>query len=135
MARAATVVEMTETPTDLVGTPVRISVSDPWEFGTEVGTAPFAATIVEPGPDMAWIDLELETRIAYGSSSLGCFRASARHAGTDLLNVARGQRIVCNFQAASEREELQSESSSGVVLLIGGIELIRGGWRHRLAKS
>ena len=57
------------TASELVGKRVKILVSDPWEFGTECGVAPFAAVVLAVEADA--VLLSLEAPIEYRGARLG----------------------------------------------------------------
>jgi hypothetical protein len=61
--------------TNLLNLAVSITVSDPWEFGTECGTGPFAGTITDVASD--WLIIRLAVPIAYrGNEAVGSKSAS-----------------------------------------------------------
>jgi hypothetical protein len=80
--------------------PITITVSDPWEWGTDVGVGPFDATILkwDVRPSGA-VDQVLfafnESKVYHG---VGCtyFLASCRHAGTSLKSLLLGHVAFCN---------------------------------------
>jgi hypothetical protein len=91
----------------LVGRKVSIAISDPWEFGSEVGTEPIRGNIIEAKRehransigllrnDLAVI--RLECPFAYRSLKWEYLLASPRHEGTRLTDVSTAEVVSFNF--------------------------------------
>lgn len=73
---------------------VSITVSDPWEFGTECGTGPFAGIITDVSSDR--LIIRLSAPIAYRGKSLRTVLARPRHAN-DLPATVGSGRLLANL--------------------------------------
>jgi len=78
-----------------VGAAVRLIVSEPWEFETEVGASTFAGRVSAVDADGVVIDLD--AAVAYRGTTFGAARATARYEGEQALD-AGGRDVVCNFE-------------------------------------
>ena len=96
----------------LIGQTVEILVSDPWEFGTEVGTGPFLARIekvfssrliaVSESTSEERILLHLDKPFGYNGLKCEYLIASSRLAGEYLAVLAVGNIAATNFVRVSQ---------------------------------
>lgn len=112
----------------IVGTEVRVFVSDPWEFGTECGVGPFAATIVDVDKDT--LLLNLREPIEYRGSHLRTLVARARYAPGTIEQSTSEERLAANlvffrflFKALSQ---VTCDAKEGMVPAIGSVESTAG---------
>lgn len=95
------------TVAELVGMRVSITVSDPWDFGTEHGTGPFAAKVLQAGSNY-WVSgedallLQLETSLSYQGSTCEYFVATPRFEIGSLASLISGYKVECNFTRVPE---------------------------------
>ena len=64
--------------TSLFNRQVEVTISDPWEFGTECGTGPFIGTVVDLAAET--IVIALQQSIGYQGRNLFMIIARPRHA-------------------------------------------------------
>ena len=76
---------------NLVGTRVKLMVSDPWEFGTEVGSGPFYGVVERTKESDLLLSLEKPIRFR----TVGCSHmlASPRHVGTGFDRLITGTQV------------------------------------------
>lgn len=90
----------------LVGTQVEVTVSDPWEFGTQHGTGPFAATVLRAGRGETGQEallLRLRAPLAYRGVNCEYLVASPRHTSGSLSALtAGGGAVSCGFTVIGE---------------------------------
>lgn len=81
--------------TQLLNSVVDLSVSDPWEFGTECGEGPFSGRVTDVAKDALMV--RLETPLRYQGKQLVAVIVRPRYTGdsTDLLVQTR--RLLANF--------------------------------------
>lgn len=75
----------------LVGTRVTLMVSDPWEFGTEVGSGPFYG-VVERTKESDLL-ISLQKHLLFRSVGYSHMLASPRHVGTGFDRLATGTQV------------------------------------------
>jgi hypothetical protein len=86
----------------LKGLPVEITISDPWEFVTEHGSGPFAATVQAvaqegSGPSRDLLLLRLATPIHHEGTICEYFVAGERSDRDRWADLLRGKSINCTF--------------------------------------
>jgi hypothetical protein len=121
---------------NLEGQRVALTVSEPWDFGTEVGVGPHLGTIVADcltvGDKPGEVVVEMDDQLTFRGSSYSLLRAVSRRVSVGLERLLAGDRVFCNLVAVSGRTGpttasqgggawLQDETSSG---LIGTLELL-----------
>jgi hypothetical protein len=72
-----------------------LMVSDPWEFGTECGTAPFSASVTDASQDALLVHLEKSLR--YQGKKLVCVLVRPRHAGDSVNTLIQSRKLMANF--------------------------------------
>jgi hypothetical protein len=79
----------------LVNNVLELSVSDPWEFGTECGPGPFRGRVTDVRKDA--LTVRLDVPLGYHGKQLIAAVVRPRHAGesTDVLMQTR--RLIANF--------------------------------------
>jgi hypothetical protein len=112
----------------LVGTGVRILVSDPWEFGTECGVGPFAAMILDAHTDA--LLLKLRVPIEYRGARLQTVVARARHAPGTIEPLTSEGHLAANFaflrSLVTTLSQVTDDAKAGMVPAIGSIESTDG---------
>lgn len=78
-----------------LGAAVRMIVSEPWEFETEVGTSTLAGRVSAVDDDGVVIDLDRE--IVYRGATFDSARATARYEGEQARD-AGARDVVCNLE-------------------------------------
>lgn len=78
----------------LLNLAVSVTVSDPWEFGTECGTGPFGGIITDVSSDR--LIVRLSAPITYCGKSLRTVVARPRHAN-DLPSTVGSRPLVANL--------------------------------------
>ena len=110
-----------------VGAYVHLTISDPWEFGTECGVGPFGGDILDASSEV--ILLRLRRPLSYQGRQLGYAVARPRHTGdtTQLLDQRRSLAVgLLLLDHDIESLEALTGKESGVAAL-GAIELNRLG--------
>jgi hypothetical protein len=79
----------------IIGAAVRVIVSEPWEFETEVGTSTLVGRVSAVDADAVVIDLDVA--VAYEGTTFGAARATARYEGEQALD-AGARDVVCNLE-------------------------------------
>jgi hypothetical protein len=84
--------------TGLEGLPVRLVVSDPWEFGTAHGTGPFPATVLAVGakhrdPRTDAVLVRLTPPLVHDGVPVEYLIATPRLEGADVKALAAGQPV------------------------------------------
>lgn len=112
----------------IVGTKVRIFVSDPWEFGTECGVGPFTATIVDVNTDA--LLLNLREPIEYRGSHLRTLVAMARYAPKTIEQSTLEERLAANLvffrPLVTDLSQVTGDAKEGMVPAIGSVESADG---------
>lgn len=93
------------------GAVVRLVVSEPWEFETEVGTSSLAGRVAAVEADAIVIDLD--AAVTYGGSTFDSARAIARYEG-ERASDAVSRDVVCSLELGG---------ASGPVHLIGTLRV------------
>jgi len=91
----------------LVGRKVSLAISEPWEFGTEVGTEPIRGDITEIQRELRANSsglrcndlavIRLDRPFAYRSLKCEYLLASPRHEGSSLTDIASAEVVSFNF--------------------------------------
>lgn len=112
---------------DLSNCEAVLTVSDPWEFGTECGTGPFMGKVVDQTPEM--IVVVLQRLIEYRGKILRTIVARPRHAG-DSPQSAFLRAMPANLMLLPlevyRSDDLRPAVTKDGVAAIGTIELCRG---------
>jgi hypothetical protein len=122
---------MSEDIRNLVGRKLLMQISDPWEFGTEVGTRPIPVTIElvrtsqTASRTAAARTEELVIRVgkpfAYRNHRCEFFRVSLRHEGSTFATLRDGATVSATFR----RTVGVDESGDANIGLIGSVCEIR----------
>lgn len=118
----------------LVGQRVAVTVSEPWDFGTELGVGPHPGTIVADhrateGHHAAVI-LQMDYRLVFQGSDYSLVRAAPRRESVGLDRLLAGERVFCSLVAVTPRDgDSVGESATGWVEdqtsgLIGTLEVL-----------
>jgi hypothetical protein len=83
------------TTTALANTSVAVSVSDPFEFGTECGDRPFSGTIVDATPDAVLV--RLDKPLKYQGKTLLAAVVRPRHAGDSTAQLQSEGKLFANI--------------------------------------
>lgn len=75
------------------GMAVEIQVSEPWEFGTACGTAPFPGTVMDDGNGKLLV--RLAKPISYDGKTLPLALVESRHVGVELDAIA-SKKVAAN---------------------------------------
>jgi hypothetical protein len=81
--------------TTLVNSIVDLSVSDPWEFGTECGEGPFRGRVVDVAEGA--LAVRLEAPLQYRGKTLVAAIVRPRHGGESTEVLKQTRRLVANF--------------------------------------
>jgi hypothetical protein len=81
-------------PTDLLNQRVRIEISDPWDFGTECGTAPRKGVLFSLSDLRAVV--ELDETVVYQGLALQSVVVTSRHANRQ-LELSRDRSFPANL--------------------------------------
>jgi hypothetical protein len=111
----------------LVGRRVLIQISDPWEFGTEVGTHPIPGVVEQvTASQVARRDgvtrteevvVRVERPFAYRKHKCEFFRATPRHEGVTFASLSTGDTVSANFSRTASIDE----AGDATIGLIGSI--------------
>ena len=77
------------------GVPVRLGVSDPWEFETQAGTGSLCGRVRAIEVDAVVIDLDVP--VSYGGASFDVAHARARYQGEHAADAGE-REVVCNVE-------------------------------------
>lgn len=111
----------------LVGRRVLIQISDPWEFGTDVGTHPIPGVVerVTTSEAAQWdgvtrteeVVIRVERPFEYKKHKCEFFRATPRHEGATFGNLSTGETVSANFSRTASIDD----SGFASIGLIGSI--------------
>jgi hypothetical protein len=103
----------------LVGRPILIAVSEPWEFGESVGASPLPARILAASQTLTAAssgvkeqeNLLLQVTHPFAFAGLKCefFVGSPRHAGASIINMAATDRLSVALERASAERASSDE--------------------------
>jgi hypothetical protein len=111
------------------GSRLRLYVSDPWEFGAQLGCGPFYARVVQYGPDpdggrdTPFALVQLEAPVVFEDTHCEYFVVRARHQGCHIWQVLEGEDVSCNLTRVPA-ERLQSDAPLSLSWWRGGVALI-----------
>lgn len=98
---------MPEDMFNLVGRRLLMQISDPWEFGTQVGTHPIPVIVEQVRASHVAgregvsrtevLVVRVEKPFAYKNHKCEFFRASPRHEGATFANLRNGESVPANF--------------------------------------
>ena len=110
---------------ELIGISVDLTVSDPWEFGTECGIGPFRGTITDADDDRILIRLEEE--LHYQGKELNTVISRPRHYGDDNRAILSNGRLAANMLLMSAKftvlGELTRDEAGCSIAVIGAVDL------------
>lgn len=81
--------------TQLLNSVVDLSVSDPWEFGTECGEGPFSGLVTDAAKDA--LTVRLERPLRYQGKQLVAVVVRPRYKGESTDSLVQTRRLVANF--------------------------------------
>lgn len=106
------------TTTHLANMSVDITVSDPWEFGTECGVGPFRGRVVAQDTDA--LAVTLEKPLLYQGQSLMAVVVRPRHVGETVASLGAQRQLLAGL-LFSTKEVL---SSADFVTIENGVAAI-----------
>lgn len=98
---------------DLIDMEVDITVSDPWDFGTEHGTGPFTGKVLQTGSNY-WVSgedailLQVEPPLAYRGTTCEYFVATPRLITSSLPSLTNGYQVECNLTRIPEGQAISA---------------------------
>ena len=108
----------------LVGRRVLIQISDPWEFGTDVGTHPIPGVVEQVTVSEAAqrdgvtrteeVVVRVERPFAYKKHKCEFFSATPRHEGATFASLSTGDTVSANF---SRRASIDDASDASIGLI------------------
>jgi hypothetical protein len=107
------------TTKNLINTRVAITISDPWEFGTQCGVGPFFGRVVEARSDAVAVVLDMP--ILYEGKPLASAVIRARYVGDQITALGDGHEVVANFLFSSDVGILLGRQSETGVAAIGSV--------------
>jgi hypothetical protein len=109
---------------NLIGRRVLLQISDPWEFGTEVGVHPIPGIVEQvTASQVARRDgvtrseevlVRVEKPFAYKQHKCEFFRATPRHEGATFASLSTGETVSANFSRTASIDEV-GEASIGLI--------------------
>ena len=116
---------------ELEGLRIRLTVSDPWDFGTVNGCGPFSGELLRiivssKYAESAVAVVKLEKSLYYKSSQYEYLFLQPRLRGIEIKEIAAGSAVPCNMTAITARcakaiDPLASWEGVGEEVLIGDI--------------
>lgn len=108
--------------TQLLGGLVDVSVSDPWEFGTECGPGPFSGKVTDIAVDA--LTVRLEAPLQFQGQELVAVVVRPRHTGESMDLLVRSRHIVANlfFMARDFSSLATLHSVEHGVAAVGSVE-------------
>jgi hypothetical protein len=90
----------------LIGKPVTLTISDPWDFGTVHGSGPFPATVVDVPPNTGErrgeaLLVKLERALWYQGNYCEHLIATPAPGGDGLEKLGANGGLACNFVSIS----------------------------------
>lgn len=116
---------MSSPPACLTGAAVRISISEPWEFETQVGTGVLTGRVqgVRNPPDDGVLVL-LDHPVDFDGKSLSCVIAEARYEGERATELVTRRDIVCAFRPVEAVQGIETATPMDLPHLIGGLHIV-----------
>jgi hypothetical protein len=107
----------------LIGRRVLVSISEPWEFESEVGTGSLPGRVRDVRDDD--IVVALDEAVSFGGRTIEAVLAAARYKGDRAAGLGGSGRVVCNFTDVA----LASKNGpySAAAHLVGSLHLIGDG--------
>ncbi len=98
---------------------VEITVSDPWEFGTQCGVGPFIGRVVEARSDA--VAVAFDVPLLYEGKPLASVVIRARYVSDQIAALGDGQELAANFLFTSN-EGIGQRGETGVAA-IGSVRM------------
>ena len=99
----------------LVGRRVLIQISDPWEFGTDVGTHPIPGVVEQVTASQAArrdgvtrteeVVVRVDRPFAYKKHKCEFFRATPRHEDATFASLSTGDTVSANFSRTASIDD------------------------------
>lgn len=107
------------TATQLLDMVVDLTVSDPWEFGTECGDGPFRGRVIDSSGDA--LAIRLEAPLRFQGMQLATVIVRPRHTGESMDVLVSARRLSANllFLTSSVTSLSAFKCSGGGVAAIG----------------
>lgn len=112
----------------LMGKKLILTVSEPWDFGTEHGSGPFEVTVKSESKSA--LLLKLSKSFMFDDVEWELLSATPRHEGADILTLAKGGKLHVNIIRVTEEEAKSDTESFGWLsyrgrysMLIGSLQL------------
>lgn len=110
--------------TQLVGLRVLVSISEPWEFQSEVGTGSFEGRIQAIRSERTVrLVVELTRPLTFGGVTLNDLVATARYVEESVLEVRVRRHMVCTF-VPSEPLVVEEPSGRHISHFVGTLEVL-----------
>jgi hypothetical protein len=109
---------------NLIGRRVLLQISDPWEFGTEVGTHPIPGVVEQVTASQVArregvtrseeVVVRVERPFAYRRHKCEFFRVTPRHEGATFASLSSGDTVSANFSRTASIDE-PGDASIGLI--------------------
>lgn len=113
---------------ELKGLKIKLSISDPWSFGTIHGCGPFPAEVLEDNVGAnkrseCVILIRLDNPLTFDGENCEYFVATPRLENDDIANIKKGLLFHCNLTRIPE-ERAKSSNPFDLSWWWGGVSLI-----------
>jgi hypothetical protein len=102
------------------GLPIKLTVSDPWDFVTENG-AEFTGKIIEDREQQ--LTLELDRAVSSAGRSSKFVIARPRHGGVDIEALAVGAEVACNLTVIVDPGSIPLSPANVIISFVGSVRL------------
>lgn len=115
-----------------VGRQAEITITDPWEFMTELGTEPLTGHVVaseDDGERVNRLEIRLDRPIQFGGRQLQRVSAEPRYVERPtIVELRQGERVPASFEAAEEEIDPGRRGSASSrqrpLGLLGGLRIV-----------